>query len=203
MNKHEITVFFNQLAPEWDAHLVTNDAVIAAILNAAGVTENSVVLDVACGTGVLFPYYLKRNVSRIIGVDISAEMVHRAAEKFHEVRLEVLCGDIETIPVHRQCDCCVVYNAFPHFEDPARLAARLAEWVHIGGRFTVAHGMSMEALHRHHAGRADSVSRKMLAPDELAEVFAPWFDVDVKISDSEKYIVSGVRTAKAAEKTRR
>lgn len=106
----------------------------------------------------------------------------------------MVCGDVETIPVRMQCDCCVIYNAFPHFEEPERLVERLAQWVKPGGRLTVAHSMGLEALRRHHAGRAEHVSREMLKPEELAELFAPWFRVDILVSDEARYLVSGERT---------
>lgn len=193
MNKREIAAYFDRQAPLWDAHMVTDDEKIRLILDTAGVTRHATVLDVACGTGVLFPYYLARNVSRVIGVDISQEMTRIAIAKQNDPRIEVLCGDIETLPVHLRCDCCVVYNAFPHFEDPARLIARLAGWVKPGGRLTVAHSMGLEALRRHHAGRAEQVSREMLPPDALAALFEPWFEVQTAGADAEKYLVSGCR----------
>ena len=194
MNKKEIIAYFDRCAPQWDARMVTDDGKINGILDAAGVREHDVVLDVACGTGVLFPYYLNRNVAQVIGVDISPEMAKIAASKLHDPRIEVVCGDVETIPVRMQCDCCVIYNAFPHFEEPERLINRLARWVKPGGRLTVAHSMGLEALRRHHAGRAEHVSREMLKPEKLAEFFAPWFRVDSMVSDEARYLVSGERT---------
>lgn len=192
MNKKEIAAYFDRQAPGWDGRMVADDGKIGFILDAAGVREHAVVLDVACGTGVLFPYYLARNISRVIGVDISIEMARIAAAKLHDPRVEVVCGDVEAIPVRMLCDCCVVYNAFPHFEDPARLIACLARWVRPGGRLTVAHSMGLDALRRHHAGRAEHVSREMLPPWELAELLAPWFQVNIAMADGEKYVVSGV-----------
>ena len=62
-----------------------------------------------------------------------------------------------------------------------------------GGRLTVAHGMSLAALHRHYAGRAEHVSHEMLRPEALAQLLCPWFEVDVQLADDEKYIISGVR----------
>ncbi len=194
MNKQEIIAFFDRCAPQWDARMVADSGKINSILDNAGIWEQVTVLDVACGTGVLFPYYLRRNVARVIGVDISPEMVRIAASKLHDPRIELVCGDVETIPVRMQCDCCVIYNAFPHFEEPERLAERLAQWVKPGGRLTVAHSMGLEALRRHHAGRAEHVSREMLKPEELAELFAPWFRVDILVSDEARYLVSGERT---------
>lgn len=193
MNKREIAAYFDRQAPHWDAHMVTDDEKLRLILDTAGIARHTTVLDVACGTGVLFPYYLARNVSRVIGVDLSREMTRIATAKQSDPRIEVLCADIETLPVHLHCDCCVVYNAFPHFEDPARLIARLAQWVKPGGRLTVAHSMGLEALRRHHAGRAEQVSREMLPPDALAALFAPWFEVFIAEADAEKYLVSGRR----------
>lgn len=84
----------------------------------------------------------------------------------------------------------MVYNAFPHFAHPARLLARLSACLSPGGRLTVAHGMSLAALHRHLAGAARGVSRPMLEPERLAALMPPCLAVDVAVSDTEKYVVS-------------
>lgn len=193
MKKEKIIAYFDRAAERWDAEMVTDDRKIETILDAAGIRDGVTVLDVACGTGVLFPYYLRRNVARGTGVDVSPEMVRIAKGKSEDPRVEVLCGEMETLSVGGTCDCCVIYNAFPHFREPVQLIRRLVQWVKPSGRITVAHGMSLEALHRHHAGRAEHVSREMMGTAELAELLAPWFHVDLTVSDEEKYIVSGVR----------
>ena len=126
MNKREIIAYFDARAPEWDARMVRSDSKIAFILDAAGVRPGVSVLDVACGTGVLFGDYLARDAARVTGVDISPEMARIAVSKLRDPRVEVLCGDVEELPLPRRYDCCVVYNAFPHFAHPARLLARLS-----------------------------------------------------------------------------
>ena len=150
-------------------------------------------LDLACGTGVLFPDYLARDVHSVTGVDIAPEMARRAAEKFPDARVTVLCGDIETVPLPQQFDRCMVYNAFPHFPDPARLIAHLATLLKPGGRLSVAHGMSRAMLDRHHAGAASTVSVSLISETELAALMAPYFDVDVVISDDRMYQVCGTK----------
>ena len=82
MNQQEIIKFFDRRAPDWDAEMIRDDAVIDAILDNAGVKAGDDVLDVACGTGVLIPDYLQRGVSRITAVDISPEMIAHARRKF-------------------------------------------------------------------------------------------------------------------------
>ena len=81
MNQKDIIHFFDQLAPNWDAGMIRSDEIISTILENAGVTHGKDVLDVACGTGVLFPDYLARQVGSVTAIDISPEMVRIAAGK--------------------------------------------------------------------------------------------------------------------------
>ena len=191
MEQQEVIRFFDRCAPSWDADLVRNEAVISAILDNAGVQAGTDVLDVACGTGVLFPDYLKRGVASLTAIDISPEMVKIAQQKFPEVR--ILCGDVEQTVFDQCFDVIMIYNAFPHFPDPARLIGCLARWVKPGGRLSVAHGMSREMLNHHHSGTASRVSVDLLEENELAALFAPYFDVDTVISDERMYQVAGRR----------
>ena len=193
IDKREVQAFFDRLAPEWDAGLVRNEAVIAKILDNAGVRPGCTVLDVACGTGVLFPDYLARGAS-VTGIDISPEMARIAAAKFTgEPRVQVLCGDVEETVFPETFDVVMVYNAFPHFPDPARLMARLASLVRPGGRLSVAHGMSRAAIDSHHNGAAHPVSNGLMHEDALRALLTPYCDVDICISDERMYQVAGIR----------
>ena len=191
MKKTDVAAFFDRCAPWWDSDMIRNEDVIAQILDNGGIREGVHVLDVACGTGVLFPDYLARNVASVTAIDISPEMAKIAASKFPQV--QVLCGDVENTAFDRQFDCIMVYNAFPHFPDPEHLIEVLANLLKPGGRLSVAHGMSRAMLSDHHAGRAANVSIDLLHEQELAEIFSCWFDVDVVISDERMYQVSGLR----------
>ena len=189
MEQQEVIRFFDRCAPSWDVGLVRNEAVISAILDNAGVKAGVDVLDVACGTGVLFSDYLQRGVASLTAIDISPEMVKLARQK--DPKVCVLCGDVEQTVFDQCFDVIMIYNAFPHFPDPARLIGCLARWVKPGGRLSVAHGMSREKLLQHHAGTASRVSVDLLEGNALAALFAPYFDVDTVISDERMYQVAG------------
>ena len=191
MEKREIAQFFDQCAPWWDADMIRNEVLITTILDNCGIRGGQDVLDVACGTGVLFPDYLKRGVNSVTGIDISPEMAKIAAAKFPEAC--VICGDVEETVFDKQFDAVMVYNAFPHFPDPEKLIRVLAGLVKPGGRLSVAHGMSRAQLQQHHAGRASRVSIDLIHEKELAALFAPYFDVDVVISNDRMYQVAGTR----------
>ncbi len=82
MEKKDVIEYFDRCAPTWDGEMRKDDEILAAILDNAEVGEGMAVLDVACGTGILFPHYLKRNVASVTGIDISPEMDKIAAGKF-------------------------------------------------------------------------------------------------------------------------
>ena len=190
MEKKDIIDFFDRLAPSWDADMIRSDKIIDKILNGAGVTAGAAVLDVACGTGVLFPDYLKRNVASITAVDISQEMVNIAKEKFPQENVRVLCADIEAANLTEKFDCIMVYNAFPHFPDPENLILVLSGLLKDGGTLTIAHGMSRKQIDAHHKGAASKVSVGLMHEDALADIMAKHLTLCVKISNDEMYQVS-------------
>lgn len=194
MNKKDIVEFFDRCAPTWDAELIKSDAIIGKILDNAEIGAGQDVLDVACGTGVMFPYYLEREVASVTGIDISPEMAKLAEGKFADVsNVRIICGDVEETAFDRKFDRIVVYNAFPHFPDPRRLIKTLSGLLKDGGRLTIAHGASREQIDDHHKGPASKISNGLMSADSLKAIFDPYFDVEVMISNSRMYQVSGVK----------
>ena len=194
MQKQDVIEFFDRCAPNWDADMIKNDVIIGKILDNAEVGPDMEILDVACGTGVMFDYYLERNVASVIGIDISPEMAKIASGKYADnEKIQVICGDVEEQNFGRKFDRIVVYNAFPHFPKPKRLIKILAGLLKEGGRLTIAHGMSREAIDGHHKGSASKVSNGLMAADSLKKLFDPYFDVEIMISNSRMYQVSGVK----------
>lgn len=192
MNKQDVVAFFDRLAPQWDTDMIRSDEIISIILDNANVNSGASVLDVACGTGVLIPDYLARNVASVTGIDISSEMVRIAQSKFPQENVKIICGDVENTPLEKKFDCIVVYNAFPHFPDPKRLIAVLSSMLKPGGTLTVAHSMSRAAIDHHHEGGASKVSVGLMREQDLAAIFARHLTVTVQISDDHMYQVAGV-----------
>lgn len=194
MNQKDIIQFFDRCAPGWDADMVRNENVIETILNNAGVREEIRVLDVACGTGVLFPDYEKRRVGELIGIDISPKMVEIARKKYPEHR--ILCADVQQTEFEDKFDVIMIYNAFPHFPEPELLIRHLSGMLKPDGVLSVAHGMSKEALDRHHEGAAKEVSLLLPQAETLAAWFTPYLEVTTVISDERMYQVVGKKTEK-------
>ncbi len=191
MNKEIIKEFFNDFAPRWDNEPIADREIIDAILDNGGVTENIYVLDIACGTGVLFPYYLERNVKSITAVDLSPEMVKIAKSKFPQAN--VICGDAENITFDSQFDVIMIYNAFPHFPNPNALIENLSKALKLNGRISIAHGMSKKELDDIHMKSAGTVSKILPECEELKKLLEPYFNVDIMISNDKMYQVTGTK----------
>lgn len=96
MDKKAVSAFFDSLADSWDDDMIKIQWKIDKILDVAEVTEGKTVLDVACGTGVLIPDYLRRNVKKCVAVDFSERMIEIAKIKFSQNdNIEFLCADAE------------------------------------------------------------------------------------------------------------
>jgi len=193
IKKEDVIEFFDKIAPSWDDAQIRETDKINAILDYANVKEGMDVLDVACGTGVLIPDYLNRNINKVTAVDISSEMIEIAKKKYPDSKVEFFCSDIEEIHLPDLYDTCMIYNAFPHFPNPERLIQCLSKKLKQNGRLTIAHSMSRKQLDSHHAGSAKNVSNGLMHEDELAKLFEAFFEVDVKISNEKMYVVSGCK----------
>ncbi len=194
IDTNAVASFFDRLAPQWDADMIRDDRIIGTILDNAHVVPGTDVLDVACGTGVLFPDYYARSVASVTAIDLSPKMAEIAREKARAYAgFTVLSGDVTETAFDRLFDCIVLYNAFPHFADPKRLIELLAARLKPDGYLTVAHGMSRERINRHHANVDSPVYTDLMPADALSALFCAVLDVTAVISDDTMYQVVGRR----------
>lgn len=194
MDKNKIKVFFDNISKTWDADMIRSDEIINTILENARVGKGTEVLDVACGTGILIPDYLKLEVKSVLGVDISDKMLEIAKSKFQQPNVKFICQDAELYDFNQKVDAIVIYNAFPHFPNPEQLIAHLSSFVKEGGTLTVAHGMSREEIDAHHRGPAKDVSMGLMTVENLAKIFEKYLKVTVTISNDRMYQVVGCKT---------
>ena len=194
MSKEAVIEYFDRMAPGWDSHMKRNERAITRILDNAHVKEGVKVLDVACGTGVLIPDYLNRNVISVTGIDISPVMAEIAGKKFaDDRRVRIICGDIMEYCPDDRFDCIMVYNALPHFNSPEELIKVLSGMLKEGGTLSIAHGMSFAKLNRHHDNVSPEVTNPLTTAERLGEIMSRYLEVTTVISDDEMYQVTGVK----------
>ena len=196
VNTNDVRGFFDSLAGSWDADRCADAGKIRDILRAADIVPGVRVLDVACGTGVLFPFYLECGAESSTGVDISPEMIRIARGKVGDSRIRLVCADVEEFE-ESGFDRIVVFNALPHFPDPERLIRSLAHRLAPGGRLTIAHDRCRAAVNGWHEQTASSVSMGLCPAEITAQWMGRVLNVDTATDGDDRYIVSGVKPSEA------
>ena len=68
-----------------------------ALLN-VNFNQKSIVLDIGCGSGLLFSY-LTSKVDTIIGIDLSIGLLHKAKENNKETKIHLILADADNLPL--------------------------------------------------------------------------------------------------------
>src|SRR4051812_22584880 len=113
------------------------------MLARADLQPGQIVLDIGCGTGAttLAAWTRVAPGGTVIGVDISARMLHAAQMRAAAVpghRISFICADAETHPFQpRQADVAVSRFGVGHFGDPAAAFTNIAAGLRVTGRLVV------------------------------------------------------------------
>ncbi|MBR6439936.1 MAG: class I SAM-dependent methyltransferase [Aeriscardovia sp.] len=193
-NLEEVRKYFDSKAQGWDERQHPEEVKMMRILEKGGVKGK--VLDVACGTGVMIPFYFEAGVREVVGIDLSPKMIEEAERKFaFENRAKFLCGDAVLADFEGRFDSVVVFNAWPHFIQPLKAISAFARDLRAGGRLVIAHDKGRGQLNRIHSGGASFVSLPLPAAKELARSMAGWVQVDFEADEEGMYEVAGKKIA--------
>lgn len=184
--------YFGRLAGGWDDSTECSPEKLRRIADCCEIKPSQRVLDIACGTGVMFPFLLDKNPSFLLGVDICDEMARKASSKFSDDRLQVITQDFLLLN-QRDFDFAICYNAYPHFFDKAAFAKKIRDVLKKDGRFVIAHGSGRAYINAVHIKRAADVSITLNSAKEEEVWFVPYFEIDISVDDSEIYIISGTK----------
>jgi SAM-dependent methyltransferase len=142
MKNHDDTILdqFTRQADLFQAtHRLAEDATRAA-LEVSGVCAEDVVLDVACGPGILACAFA-RHARHVTGVDITPAMLERAADLQRESSLDNVewkSCDVNRLPFEDgSFSMLITRYAFHHFEQPESVLAEMVRVCAPGGKVVV------------------------------------------------------------------
>ena len=194
MKTQEIISYFDSKAESWD-NMPHDPLLVNRILDTALGRNAKRVLDVACGTGILFPFFLERGVEDITAIDLSERMLDVARRKIKDSKqIKLICSDAATYSYDGNFDSILVYNAFPHFQDPDALLAHLVPYLKKGGLLTIAHSAGREELNQFHKEHASPISFPLPPAEELALMMEKYLTVRDVVSEEHLYLVSGEKS---------
>jgi SAM-dependent methyltransferase len=108
---------------------MTDPAALARLVDWAAVTGDEVVLDVACGPGLVAAAIAPR-VRHVTAIDLTPAMLTRGVEVACEqgaANVAFVCGDVTALPCATDSfDRVISRRAFHHFPEPERVLAEMA-----------------------------------------------------------------------------
>jgi ubiquinone/menaquinone biosynthesis C-methylase UbiE len=121
------------------------DLWIREIIRLGHIHGESAVLEVGCGTGRFAIALWEHTHSRVVGLDISSNMLKIAKTKPSTGQIDWIEATAETIPsADKVFDCIFMVFAMHHFKDKRRALAEIRRVLKPGGRLVIAtasHGM--------------------------------------------------------------
>lgn len=183
---------FNRAAKEWGSNIPQKNYDIARqLVGRLQIPEGGAVLDVACGTGILFSILKDGNISRYTGIDIADKMVEEFLSVYPQA--EVRCADFESeLPLEGGYDDVIIFNSIPHFNDLDRVFENAYKLLRPSGTFAIAHARTREGLREHHKKIGHVSGKKHPIPEdaELTGLCAKHGFEGVIIEDSEYFFFS-------------
>ncbi|MFQ5498298.1 MAG: class I SAM-dependent methyltransferase [Candidatus Zixiibacteriota bacterium] len=153
--KDEHQQFFDKLAAEWDLLFTAEDLErLQHIVDKIDMRESWNILDLGCGTGVLFDM-LRRRVGptgTVTGVDLSLQMAVKAHRNFPFANVNVVDANAIDLPFpDGTYDMAIAFASFPHFSDQQRAINETHRVLKPGANFHIIHlESSREVAATHH-----------------------------------------------------
>ncbi len=148
-------IYFNDLAPRWDAMPWPADAAARAaqFCRRAWPLGAGRLLDAGCGTGLLAPHLLRAGdeSSRLVELDFAPAMVDEARRKHPDRRLLPVCADVLRMPFPPETfDAVLCFGIVPHLGEPGPALLSLWRVVRPGGAIAAGHFLGSSELNERH-----------------------------------------------------
>jgi len=149
--------FTRQAVPFSTAPGIRDEEALRLLVTASGVGPADIVLDVACGPGLVAGAFA-RAARHVTGIDLTPAMIERARVHAHEQGFDNVTftvGDVQPLPYGAGAFSLVVSRfAFHHFPDPGAVLREMVRVCAPGGRVVVA-----DAAVSPHPARAAAYNR--------------------------------------------
>ncbi len=192
-NKKEIIKFFNKNASIWDLKEKPQTyKKIKKIISKIKLKSYENVCDVACGTGILYPY-LSKIFKKYIGIDISYKMIKIAKEKFPDGKF--ITGDFDTYRFKKNnFNLVIIFNSFPHFENKPKTILKAKRLLKKDGKLIIAHSFKLDKINKiHKKTKHHIIEKHLITEKELKELFKKSGFENIKTIHKDYFYIEGTK----------
>lgn len=188
-NKKEAE-FFNKKAENWDDNVPKKSIEVAKdFVKRYKIGKNDYILDVGCGTGILYSILEKRNPAYYLGIDIASKMLDVFKEKFPEANVKRV--DFETkIELDKTFDFVIVFDTIPHLQKIDMVFKNAYKQLKIGGVFLIVHSKTRQELKEHH-DKIEHDQDNAIPTDEVLRLMSWTYGFeDMLVKDDDYFLFS-------------
>ena len=180
--------FFDQLAAEWDLMFTSEDLErLSHLVAAMPVTPGMELLDLGCGTGIMFDILRRRvgDSGSVTGVDFSIEMAEKAHRNFPFDNVNVVDADVIFLPFKESAfDMGVAFSSFPHFSNQQKALDEAHRVLKPGAKLYVIHLLSSKELAAVHHRVGGAVEHDELPTvEKMRQMFQQSRFTDIQVDD--------------------
>jgi ubiquinone/menaquinone biosynthesis C-methylase UbiE len=149
--------YFNSLAKDWISQQSEQAEKIYQLLSYLNLKRCNSILDIGCGTGVLFPFLTRLTPERakIFAIDFAEGMAKEAAQKKYAT-IKVLCGCARYLPLRdNSIDLIIAFHVFPHIQGKSLALKECRRVLKPGGELAIIHlhgSQEINAIHEQIGG---------------------------------------------------
>jgi len=190
---NEESAFFDELASSWDEKRGLTDKKLVSLLDKAEIKPNEEVLDLACGTGVIDPYLLKKG-AKVTAVDVSSKMILLAMKKKENEGVIYQVADFYSYEPNKKFDVIICFDAYPHFLDKDAFASKASSLLKEGGRLYIIHASSKEDINScHHDKDTQVISSPLQSTKKEALPYWTRFKKGIDEDEKDHYFLSFIK----------
>ena len=191
--------FFDKYARDWDNYHTHReyDVIKDVFSRRVRLPIESRVLDVGAGTGIIIPFLQEQNINSLVAIDISQSMAHQFKIKHPNVPIFRVDYCYHPFRDHT-FDIIIIFNAFPHFKNPALVFANSFSLLKTNGNLIISHSMTREELNAHHGvGKAGIFSQDILISDQqFQQLYQDNGFSDIQVDNSNYFFSCGNKKRK-------
>jgi len=157
--------YFNETYQSWQKELTLEKRdIISQTLTLLELRPSDAVLDVGCGTGVLYDALNTLGLSQYLGLDISENMLSAFNAVFPDAK--TVCENFDqVIHLNQSFDICIIFNSIPHFENIEVVFKNAYNHLNPKGKFAIVHARTRKGLKEHHQKIHYSMSHEAIPSD--------------------------------------